>query len=596
MDKQTTIGFILIGLILLIWMWISVPPPKPRVPVVDTTLVPQQKAVDTVRSVERRKEEKGTAIDTLGTYFAHSSKGEEKILVVESDLYRAEISTKGGVIRKWELKRYLTWDKYPVQLVDFEKGGDLSILFTSSDGKLINTRGLYFDGRFNNWDKITLRSGAEQTVELQLKINETSQLVKTFKFSGDRYSFDFAVRFENMQAIVSNFEYQIIWENGLRQTEENSIDEAAFAAAYAQIGGELVEFDASSTGSPRALSPSGSTDWVAARTKYFAVAIISADKKATGAYLTGARAPLPNHGVRENYSIGLKQPFKGSVNEVANCTVFLGPLDYSVIKGYDVELERIMRFGLEWIIRPIAVYFMLPIFTFLHDFIPNYGVVIIVFTILIRGLLYPLTHSSMKSMKKMQALQPMMMELKEKYKEDPQRMNREVMKLYKEYGVNPASGCLLLLPQLPILYALYMVFRAAIELRQSAFVLWIDDLSRPDILVHLPFTVPLLGFSALSGLALFMGITMFIQQKMSVKDPRQKMMIWFLPLMMTWLFNSLPSGLNLYYSVFNVLAIAQQIWITKQGGGQTVLRKVDDSKRKGPKGVFSRIAVPKLKR
>jgi len=267
-----------------------------------------------------------------------------------------------------------------------------------------------------------------------------------------------------------------------------------------------------------------------------------------------------------------------------------------VIKAYGVELERIMRFGLEWIIRPIAVYFMLPIFTFLHDFIPNYGLVIIVFTILIRGLLYPLTHSSMKSMKKMQALQPMMMELKEKYKEDPQRMNREVMKLYKEYGVNPASGCLLLLPQLPILYALYMVFRAAIELRQSAFVLWIDDLSRPDILVHLPFTIPLLGFSALSGLALFMGITMFIQQKMSIKDPRQKMMVWFLPLMMTWIFNSLPSGLNLYYSVFNVLAIAQQVWITKHGGGQTVLRKVNDSKRKGPKGVFGRITVPKLKR
>ncbi|HKZ41499.1 MAG TPA: YidC/Oxa1 family membrane protein insertase, partial [Candidatus Hodarchaeales archaeon] len=224
------------------------------------------------------------------------------------------------------------------------------------------------------------------------------------------------------------------------------------------------------------------------------------------------------------------------------------------------------------------------------------GVVIIVFTIIIRLLLYPLTHSSMESMKKMQGLQPMMMELKEKYKDDPQRMNREVMKLYKEYGVNPASGCLLLLPQMPILYALWAVFRGAIELRQAAFVLWIKDLSIPDTIVHLPFTLPLLDISQVSGLAVFMGVTMFIQQKMTVKDPRQKMMVWLLPIMMTWLFNSLPSGLNLYYSVFNLLAIGQQLWATKNTGNQVTLRKVDEGKKKKSRGVFNRLGLPKLKR
>lgn len=597
MDKQATIGFILIGLILLVWMWINVPPPqKPHPPRTDTAFVPQQRSADSLEPSEKGKEQTPTVEDTLGVHFAHLSRGSEKVLLLETDLYRAEITTRGGVIRKWELKNYTTWDNQPVQLVDFERGGDFSILFTSSDGKLINTRTLYFDATYNNWERIRLRGKEEYTLELVLKVSGSSQIVKSLRFTGDRYSFDATVRFENMQAIVSNFEYQLVWENGLRLTEVNSQDEASFAAAYAHIGGELVDLDAASDKPPPALNPSGSTDWVAARTKYFAVAIISADKKASGAYLAGSRHPLPDRGVLERYSIGLKEPFKGSSREVSTSTVFIGPLDFYLVKSYGVDLERIMDFGWEWIIRPIAVYFMLPVFRFLHGFIPNYGLVIIVFTILIRILLHPLTHASMKSMKKMQALQPMMLELREKYKEDPQRMNREIMKLYKEYGVNPASGCLLLLPQMPILYALYMVFRAAIELRQAEFVLWIKDLSSPDTILRLPFAIPILGTSDISGLALFMGVTMFVQQKMMVKDPRQKMMIWFLPILMTLLFNLFPSGLNLYYSVFNVLAIAQQFWITKHGKGQPVLRKVDETKKRKPRGVFNRITVPKLKR
>ena len=178
----------------------------------------------------------------------------------------------------------------------------------------------------------------------------------------------------------------------------------------------------------------------------------------------------------------------------------------------------------------------------------------------------------------MQALTPMMNEIREKYKDDPQKMNQQIMNLYKEYGVNPAAGCLPLLLQMPILFALYAVFRSSIELRQASFIGWITDLSIPDAIVHLPFTIPFFGITEVSGLALAMGVTMFVQQKMTVTDPRQKAMVWMMPILMTLMFNSLPSGLNLYYFVFNLLSIGQQMWINKQHGNEP-LRKVEQKSK-----------------
>jgi YidC/Oxa1 family membrane protein insertase len=166
-------------------------------------------------------------------------------------------------------------------------------------------------------------------------------------------------------------------------------------------------------------------------------------------------------------------------------------------------------------------------------------------------------------------------------------MNKQVMRLYKEYGVNPAGGCLPLLLQLPILYALWAVFSSAIQLRQASFIWWIHDLSIPDAVARLPFKIPIFNINEISGLALLMGITMLIQQKMSVKDPRQKMMVWLMPILMTLMFTGFPSGLNLYYFVFNLLSIGQQAWINKQHKNEP-LRKVEQ--KKSGSGFISRIA------
>jgi YidC/Oxa1 family membrane protein insertase len=598
MDKRTTLGFILIGLVLIVWMWLQTPPPRQHVPAVSDSLrQPQTVAKESTKAEAAVSPElnRPTSIgpEMLGKYFSGFSSGEEKILIVKTSLYTAEITTKGGLIRKWELNNYKTWDQLPVQLVDFDHGGDFSLLFTSSDGKLINTRNLFFNWNGPRWKTVELAGEEAFSIDAELALGEGRKIVKRFVFTNRKYSLDAELLFVGMQNVISNFEYQIIWESGIRYAEHNSVDESSFAMAYAYSGGELAELDASHAGEVVKRDINGSTDWVATRSKYFALAMVPEQGRSQGAYLEGAHIPQPNRGVTESYTLALKMPLRGP-EETAKLQIFLGPLDFDIVKSYNRALEQIMTLGSAWIIRPISEYVMIPLFQFLRLFIPNYGVIIIVFSVIIKIVLHPLTRTSMKSMKKMQALQPMMNEIREKYKDDPQKMNQQIMRLYKDYGVNPAAGCLPLLLQMPILFALYSVFRASIELRQASFVGWIHDLSIADTIVHLPFSIPLFGTTDVSGLALAMGITMFLQQKMTVTDPRQKAMVWLMPVMMTLVFNSLPAGLNLYYFVFNLLSIGQQMWINKQHREEP-LRKVDPARK--ARGFIGRLTrdLPKLK-
>jgi YidC/Oxa1 family membrane protein insertase len=595
MDKQQTLGFILIALAILVWMWSQAPPPPAPRPVASqdtlaqaetTAIRPQQAATPAEQRIET---------DLYGRFFSHLAMGAEKVVIVHTDLYTAEITTKGGLIRKWELNHYNTWNGHPVHIVDFDSGGDLTLLFHSSDGKRINSRDLYFRTDVPNWKTVRLSGEESFTLTLQLPVAENKRIERVYTFTNGRYSFETHVNMVGMENVISNFEYELLWETGIRFAERNSVDEARYAMAYLYAGGELLDLEASSPGERVRKEHGGTTDWVATRNKYFAVALIPESPKAEGAFLQGIQYPQPDRGLRQVYTVGLKMPYRGARSESAKFTVFMGPLDIDIVRSFDNNLDRIMSLGAAWIIRPISEYLVIPLLQFLRMLIPNYGFVIIVFSIIVKVVLHPLTKTSMKSMKRMQALQPMMTEIREKYKDDPQKMNQAVMNLYKEYGVNPAAGCLPILLQMPILFALYTVFSSAIELRQAAFVGWIHDLSVPDVIVKLPFNIPLLGTTEVSGLALAMGVTMFIQQKMTITDPRQKAMVYVMPVMLTLLFNGFPSGLNLYYFVFNLLAIGQQVWMNKTQKNEP-LKKVD--RKKKPGGIMSRITkdIPNLKR
>jgi len=289
--------------------------------------------------------------------------------------------------------------------------------------------------------------------------------------------------------------------------------------------------------------------------------------------------------VAEFYNIRLSLPFKNTGYEKQSFKLYMGPVDYNTLKGLGDNLEALVDFGsffgLKFIVRPIAEFVLLPLFNFLHLFIPNYGFVIVVFSIIIKIVVFPLTKQSYQSMKKMSLLQPKITEMKEKYKDDQQKISKETMKLYQTYGINPAGGCLPMLLQMPIFIALWGMFRTAIELRQQPFILWIKDLSQPDIIYDLGFKLPMFGIQEISGLAILMGVTTFVQQKMTMKDPKQQAMVYVMPVFLTILFMSFPSGLNLYYFLFNLLSIAQQQYINHQHNGMELVPVKNPKKKPG---------------
>jgi YidC/Oxa1 family membrane protein insertase len=389
-----------------------------------------------------------------------------------------------------------------------------------------------------------------------------------------------------MTNLISNNSYDLVWSSGLRFVEDNSVDEATYSDASVYYGGEQVIVDASSVGEKVNKDFNGRIDWVAVRNKYFASIIAPKDPgSVNGAYIEGTRKAVGKNGVIENYSLRINVPFKNSSIETNYFTVYIGPVDYDLLKQYGEKFTALVDFGsffgLKFLVRPIAEYILLPLFNFLHTFIPNYGFVIVIFSLIIKFVLYPLTKSSLYSMKKMQLLQPKIAEIKEKYKEDPQKLNKETMKLYQTYGVNPAGGCLPLLLQMPIFIALWGLFKTAIELRQQPFILWMKDLSIPDVIYQLPFKLPLFGIDQISGLALLMGITTFVQQKMTVKDPKQAGMVYIMPVLLTIMFMSFPSGLNLYYFMFNIFSIVQQYYINHKHDGMVLEPVKNVNKKKG---------------
>ncbi|RJQ59039.1 MAG: membrane protein insertase YidC [Stygiobacter sp.] len=587
MDRNSTFAFLLIGVILVVWLYWNSPAPEPQKPK-PTTALEQKDTAKTVApvAVEEKKQEDISP-------FGPASQA-EKVITIETELSRVELTNKGGKIRRVFLKKFNTWyysktkdttfyKKY-VQLVNTGKnGGDFNIIFVTKDGKLVNTSSLDFNANKNN-SYYRLSGKDSLSIEYAFSGENGKKIKKNFMFFGDKYDSKVDIVLENMEDVISSFRYDVVWQNGLNFVEENSVDEANYSHANIYAGEENVAVDASTLGEKVTKDINGKVDWVGVRNKYFAAFISPRNPSSDGgAYIEGNHYNN-KYGTREVYSASVKVPFQNQKYQKDSFTLYVGPIDYYLLKTYNNNYESIFEFGnflgLKFIIRPISEYIMLPLLRFLDSFIPNYGLVIILFTIIIKLALSPLTKTSLKSMAKMQQLQPMIAELKEKYKDNPQKQQQETMKLYQTYGINPMGGCLPMLLQMPILVALWSLFNVAIDIRQQPFMLWIDNLSSPDIIYKIPFTLPL-GINVISGLAILMGVTMFIQQKMSVKDPTQKAMIYIMPVMFTIMFMSMPSGLNLYYFVFNLLGIIQQYYVTHKHNLEPLVPVANPNKKKG---------------
>ncbi|MBK8381241.1 MAG: membrane protein insertase YidC [Ignavibacteria bacterium] len=587
MDKKSLLGFVLIGIVLMIWLyWNSSTQQKmvqqnknkitDSIKVQEKTLSknPEINSIDT-----SNKSLNNVILDSLkndslnikyGKIFSqkaieNSANPKEKIIILENEKVQMEFSNYGGGLKKYTIKNYETWDNKPLQLVDWKKGKELHLLFTSKEGRLINTKDLVFESEYPEWKKVEL--GSDTTFKLIYTLNITpdgsEKISKTYTFFRDQYEFDVEYEFKNPVKFISDNKYQVVWESSLNMTEFRSDQEVTYEEAFAYMGGELETLDASTENEEFKGDFNGTTDYVSLRTKYFGLFIIPKDRKGDGAYLYGTKELLKDKGARENYSIAVKMEIKNDALEKSSFMILLTPLDYNILKSYAIELEKTLRFSLDFIVRPIAQYVILPVLFFMHSVIPSWGIVIMLFALIMKIVLNPLTKTQMNSMKKMSQINPKITAIREKHKDDPVKANQQIMKIYKDEKINPAGGCLPMLIQLPILYALFGVFNSTIELRQAGF-LWIKDLAAPDVILQLPFKLPIFGIDQISGLALLMGITMFIQQKMTVTDPKQKALVYIMPVMLTLLFFSFPAGLNLYYFMFNVFTIAYQWWTNKK--------------------------------
>lgn len=459
---------------------------------------------------QMKKEEKKEPLRDIKYKSLRDIKYQE--LTIENEVFKVTLSNEGATVKSVELKKYKDSKANPVKLISSEVPA-LSILK---------------DGKFD-YSKIMFEIDSSKA-----SFKDSNQAEVVFTYSDANISL-------KRTFIFNKTDYAIDVKE-----EVNGV-----GSYYVTLGKDFGVFD--KKGSPRwgpvilreadriELSPSKIKDtvtykegvkWIAQEDKYFFSAIVPLTK-------ANQFVVLPYNG---NALTGAE--FQDGVNSYK---FFTSPKKYDYLKKFNVGLEHIVDFGFFSIIARPLFWFL----NLLHSLAGNYGVAIIILTILMRAPFIPIVNRGQKSMQKLSELQPKLKQLKEQYKNDPQRLQKEIIGLYKKYKINPMSGCLPIILQLPIFIALFEILTTAIELRQAPFMLWIKDLSVKD-----PYYV----------LPILMGGTMLIQQKMtpSVADPTQQKIMLLLPIVFTFLFLSFPSGLVLYWLINNIFGIAQQFYINQK--------------------------------
>ncbi len=467
-------------------------------------------------------------------------------ITVETGLYKMVFSELGAGLKKCLLKQYtvdLSPDSPRQDLVKVSPPHLPLVLSLGQDGDL-DLSSCYFKA-----DKSSIKlNGNEENAVLSFtaQMRDGTTVTKTFVFHKDTYWVDMKVAVHGAAAEASLYLY-----NRPYKSENRYIFSGP---SYFGPDGRQ-EIKLSDPGKPE--SYTGSLDWVAYGDNYFMTALIPME--ATGPW--GIQAlKKDTSGLTEIRFTDLRSNSKAFSKGVRSLSLglYFGPKEIDRLKTLGHNLPEAINFG--WF-DPIAKP-LLYLLKFFYRFLHNYGVAIIVLTVLIKLAFWPLAHKSAQSMKTMQKLQPKMAKLKEKYGDDKEKLNKELMQLYRTYKVNPMSGCLPMLLQIPVFFALYKVLLQAIELRHAPFAMWINDLSAPDRLmigVHIPY------LGGIPVLTLLMGASMYFQQKLSPSslDPTQAKMMQLLPLVFTFMFINFPSGLVLYWLVNNVLSIVQQYYVNK---------------------------------
>lgn len=521
--------------------------------------------------------------------FSAASIGEQEFIIIENDLIELKISTLGGRPFSVRLKEYTTHDSRPLILFD----GDSTLLgfsFFTIDNRPVRTNDLFFEPyNTDNYVDATERDGV---VALRLNAEGGGYIEYRYTLSPELYLVKFDVRFSDMDNIIAGNQNALIlnWNAYIPQQEKGRTNEMngtmiKYKHYQDEVGGfrERTQKEYEEAKIPTRLR------WVAFKDQFFSTVLIAEESFLNG-YVTSSIIPEGSKYLKF-FTAELSLPYDGGEDNVYNMQFFMGPNHFKTLKRYGYELHQIIYLGKN-IIRWINQYVIIQLFNLLNKFIGNYGIIILIMTLIIKTVLYPLTFKSYQSQAKMKVLKPLVDELSKKYpkKDDAVKKQQATMELYKKAGVSPMGGCLPMLLQMPILFAMFRFFPSSIELRQESF-LWAKDLSTYDSILDLPFTIPMYG-DHVSLFTLLMTISTILTTRLNSPSgqeqmPGMKMMMYMMPVMFMLILNNFSSGLTYYYFLANIITLGQN-WISKRFiDGEAVLKKLEANKKKPvPKSKF----------
>ncbi len=476
-----------------------------------------------------------------------------KTITVNLPLYTVKISEKGAVFKSFVLENYkknINADSPLLEMIPLDLSeGTVQIGFAGNS--LQGLDDAVFSVNMEK-DSVDIKESPKE-ISFSWKSPQGIVVEKKFLFSPKTYMIDLDVR-------IKNGSDRVIKDNltlSLLKAPPDKGSRIGFEGPSALINNKLEQIKIKKI-KKQDVYP-GNLKWIAVQDRYFMSAIIPEEAVDASMHLS-----FDDSKILKNTYVQPEHTIDPDNQHVFKYKLFLGPKSMTVLKSLDYDLIKAVHFGMFDILAKPCVWIM----NFLYDhFIPNFGIAIIILTIFTKIILWPLGNKSYKSMAEMKKIQPLMAEIKEKYKDDKKRMNQEMMGLYKTYKVNPMGGCLPMVVQIPVFFALYRMLYEAIELRHAPFFGWINDLSAPDRLFRFDFAVPFMEPPyGIPVLTIIMGATMFFQQKMSppAGDPTQAKMMMMMPIVFTFIFINFSSGLVLYWLVNNVISMAQQYYITKK--------------------------------
>ena len=552
----------------------------------DTTAVIDP--TDSVAVAEAATAVRERQVETLGEYLAAAREAAPEEFTVENDVMSVRFSTRGGQVTGVTLKDYRKYaprkeEGRPVEMMDPETA-QFGMTFYVRNGLNnvdVNTLDYVFEA-----DPVTTTPDGAQLVVMRLPVAADASLEYRYLIydtaSPERdYLVDFDVRLVNMAAEMANqTQIRIDWAASTYQNEKGFKNENMYTTVAYRFPGDSSVEELSMSEEERSKEVTTSVNWVAFKQQFFSSVFIAPGNVSYANM--GFTTAQPGSGYVKNFRAQMTVPYTADT-EGYDFAFYYGPNKYSILKkvtateGDDLYMERLIPLGwgiFGWVNR----WFVIPVFDFLRNYIPSFGIVILILAVLIRLIISPLTYKSYVSMAKMRLIKPQVDELAKKYpkQEDAMKRQQATMELYKKAGINPMGGCIPLLIQMPILIAVFRFFPASIELRDQPF-LWADDLSSYDSILNLPFSIPFYG-DHISLFALLMAASMFFysyynyQQTASTQTqmPGMKfMMVYLMPVMLLLWFNSYASGLCYYYLLSNLLTIGQTL---------VIRRMVDDSK------------------